>query len=339
MERQPSTYNNGLTVLPDKDVVAPDFLVTSTSANDEGVSGGALLLASTADNIEQFSSTSSMELSHIGISTSIPHQNHNESQPKPLLAPPLPLSTLPSPSNTVSFQVTPMLSTEQCGSCGSTVVLVIDYPPSASPSSDSDRNFDAHPHSRPKSQDPDLNQDGILDQYGPNCSPPHDSAEESFQHDQALLAEYIQSDNKLTSQLAFMKTQRKKKHTDYSLVLGYRFIVSLHKKLKTMEFKVCDLYLQVTICSSLSSKDAPHRHVSSRAILAYLDVTPSWLSRAKKVIKLLDKLGPEGTSPDPLVIKRLQSKVVTRKGSDLLTFLKQQDCARKNARTPAVATI
>lgn len=57
------------------------------------------------------------------------------------------------------------------------------------------------------------------------------------------------------------------------------------------------------------------------------------------MIKLLDKLGPEGTSPDPLVIKRLQSKVVIRKGSDLLTFLKQQDCNRQSTCNSAVATV
>jgi hypothetical protein len=62
-------------------------------------------------------------------------------------------------------------------------------------------------------------------------------------------------------------------------------------------------------------------------------VTSSWLCRAKQVVKLLNKIGPDGSSPHPLVVKRLQSSVATHKGSDLLTFLKQQDRALKNVHT------
>jgi hypothetical protein len=79
--------------------------------------------------------------------------------------------------------------------------------------------------------------------------------------------------------------------------------------------------------SPFFSKQVPQRRVSSKAILVCIDVTASWLSRAKQVVKLLDKIGPEGTSPDPLVVKRLQSREVTNKGSDLLTFLKQRAIA------------
>ena len=53
----------------------------------------------------------------------------------------------------------------------------------------------------------------------------------------------------------------------------------------------------------------------SKAILTCLNVTASWLSRAKQVVKLLSKIGPDGSSPDPLVMKRLQSNAVTHKGS------------------------
>ena len=188
-----------------------------------------------------------MEFSHRGISSSIPCQNSNKSQPKPLLASPSPFSTLPPP-NPVSFQATPVLSIDRCGSCGSTVALIMDHPHSdSSPSSDLDMNFDTHPrsfsHHRPKSADPDFSQDGILDRCAPNCRSPQDSAKESLKHDQTLLAQYIQSNSKLTAQLAFMKSQRTKKHTDSDLVSGYRFIVSLHQALKVMVFKVCDAYV------------------------------------------------------------------------------------------------
>ena len=32
---------------------------------------------------------------------------------------------------------------------------------------------------------------------------------------------------------------------------------------------------------------------------------PLWFSKAKQVVKLLDTIGPGGTAPDPLVIKRV----------------------------------
>jgi hypothetical protein len=165
----------------------------------------------------------------------------------------------------------------------------------------------------------------ILHWYGPEYRSPQDDGENSLRRDLALLREYIRSNKKLTSQLAFMKNQRKKRKTDSNLVQDYCFIVSLHRTLKTMDFGVRGVYIFARIWHPpLLSKQAPQRRVSSKAILACLDVTASWLSRAKRVIKLLDKMGPEGTAPDPLVEKRLQSREVTNKGSDLLTFLKQR---------------
>jgi hypothetical protein len=158
----------------------------------------------------------------------------------------------------------------------------------------------------------------ILHWYGQNVQ---DHAAESLQHDKAVVEEYIRSNHKLTSQLAFMKSQRKKKQPDKRLVEDYRFIISLYEMLKTMELKVCIFYiLRTTICSSLIFKPPPRRHVSSKAILACLDVTHSWFCRAKRVIKLLNKVGPH-----PSITTRLQSNAATHKGSDLLNFLKQQD--------------
>jgi hypothetical protein len=90
--------------------------------------------------------------------------------------------------------------------------------------------------------------------------------------------------------------------------------------------------LNVTIHLPLLFKPPPHKYVSSKAILNCLDVTASWLSRAKQVVKLLEEIGPDRSSPDPLVIKRLQSKAVINKGSDLLTFLKRQVRVSKELR-------
>jgi len=69
------------------------------------------------------------------------------------------------------------------------------------------------------------------------------------------------------------------------------------------------------------SKQPLDNHVSSKSIQAYIGVTASGLSRAKKVLRLLGELGPQGKFPDPMVAKRLQSP---RKGPDLLKFLEQR---------------
>ena len=101
-------------------------------------------------------------------------------------------------------------------------------------------------HTKPT--DVDLNGDDILNSYGPRCKSSQEDPEESFQCDQALIKEYIQSNGKLTAQLAFIKKQRKKKQTDKNLVQDYRFIVSLHQTLKAMKFKVREICISQVTC-------------------------------------------------------------------------------------------
>jgi hypothetical protein len=100
---------------------------------------------------------------------------------------------------------------------------------------------DHHPlifHHYKKPADLDSTPDTILHWYSENCKSLEDNAEESLQHDKALVAEYIRSNSKLSAQLAFMQNRRKKKQPDSNLVEDYRFIVSLYMALKAMELKV-----------------------------------------------------------------------------------------------------
>jgi hypothetical protein len=87
------------------------------------------------------------------------------------------------------------------------------------------------------------NPDFILHWYGQCRRSLQDNAEESLQHDKALLKAHIQHNSKLTSQLAFMKNGRKRKQPDGYLVEDYRFIVSLHETLKKVELKVCRIFI------------------------------------------------------------------------------------------------
>jgi hypothetical protein len=97
-------------------------------------------------------------------------------------------------------------------------------------------------HHYNKPADPTDPTDTILHWYGQNVE---DNAAESFRHDKAILEEYIRSNNKLTAQLAFMRSQRKKKQPDNRLVEDYRFIASLYKTLKKMEHKVFKISISV----------------------------------------------------------------------------------------------
>lgn len=58
--------------------------------------------------------------------------------------------------------------------------------------------------------------------------------------------------------------------------------------------------------------------------MEYLGISAPWLARARKVVKLLDLLGPGSPNPDPLVVERLSSTAVTGKGDDILKFLKNR---------------
>jgi hypothetical protein len=72
--------------------------------------------------------------------------------------------------------------------------------------------------------------------------------------------------------------------------------------------------------------------IVSKKIQAYLSISGPWLSKARKVIKLVDLYGPESQRPDPLVVARLSSKASTNKGDDILKFLCDREAAIKAGR-------
>jgi hypothetical protein len=69
--------------------------------------------------------------------------------------------------------------------------------------------------------------------------------------------------------------------------------------------------------------------ITSKKILAHLDISAPWLVKARKVVKLVDLYGPNSPNPDPLVVERLSSKAITNKGDDILKFLNDRAAAIK----------
>ncbi len=59
----------------------------------------------------------------------------------------------------------------------------------------------------------------------------------------------------------------------------------------------------------------------------YLGISGPWLAKARNVVALLDRFGPGSPNPDPLVVERLSSKAVTKKGDDILVFLRNREAA------------
>jgi len=82
--------------------------------------------------------------------------------------------------------------------------------------------------------------DSALHWYGPECRSLRESESETLEHDQALLDEYVRKNNRLATQIDFLRAERKKKKSDSSLIQDYRFLVSLYKTLKEIKF-VCPI--------------------------------------------------------------------------------------------------
>ncbi len=89
-----------------------------------------------------------------------------------------------------------------------------------------------------------------------------------------------------------------------------------------MEGMSVSVPLNVHSTTQLQDEEGSEEHISAEAIKSFLGVSASWLSKAKKILDILDKVGPDSPNPDPLVVKRLQVTKVVRKGHDLQSFLK-----------------
>jgi len=61
--------------------------------------------------------------------------------------------------------------------------------------------------------------------------------------------------------------------------------------------------------------------ISSDSIIKYLGFSAGWMSKARKVVNIIERIGPGSPNPDPLVLERLSSKVTIHKGKDILLFL------------------
>lgn len=61
--------------------------------------------------------------------------------------------------------------------------------------------------------------------------------------------------------------------------------------------------------------------MGSNSILKHLGLSAPWLTKARRVMELLAKIGPDSANPNPLVLKRLSSGKTSGKGQDLLDFL------------------
>jgi hypothetical protein len=79
-------------------------------------------------------------------------------------------------------------------------------------------------------------QDSALHWYGPECRSLQESESETLEHDRALLDKYVRKNNRLATQIDFLKAERKKKKSDSSLIQDYCFLVSLYKTLKETKF-------------------------------------------------------------------------------------------------------
>ena len=56
--------------------------------------------------------------------------------------------------------------------------------------------------------------------------------------------------------------------------------------------------------------------------MKYIGLSAPWFARARKVTRLLEKIGPGSPNPDPLVLQRLLSGASIGKDRDILAFLK-----------------
>ena len=61
--------------------------------------------------------------------------------------------------------------------------------------------------------------------------------------------------------------------------------------------------------------------------MKYLGLCPAWFTKAREVVELLDKIGPNSLHPDPRVLQRLSSRAIVNKGEDILVFLRAQASA------------
>ena len=66
-----------------------------------------------------------------------------------------------------------------------------------------------------------------------------------------------------------------------------------------------------------------------KTICKFLAISPPWLAKARHVVDLVDRLGPNSANPDPQVVARLSNTATTKKGDDILKFLKDREAAIK----------
>ncbi|KAF8961662.1 hypothetical protein BDZ97DRAFT_1759833 [Flammula alnicola] len=133
-----------------------------------------------------------------------------------------------------------------------------------------------------------------------------------FEKDLHRLKAFIQNDSKLQQLYNVVKARKNRRQSDADVFELYRCGSELFQSLRSN--RSWDEY----------SGDMPSLHIQ-----LFLDLTPAWLSNAKKVCVIMQELGPASRYPDELVIKRLEDEKAFGKGERLLPFLKRRLALRE----------
>ena len=148
--------------------------------------------------------------------------------------------------------------------------------------------------------------------------------DETRASDEELLEEYFCGNPKFAAQISHLKSHKGKQRTDAELVRDYKFALEVFKFLMERKWEVCSMWIlhclcRVVLTCSISWQNGCH--ILSAFITKYLGLIPPWLSRAQRVIEILQMIGPGSPDPDPLILKHISSGRTTGKVQDLLTFL------------------
>jgi len=178
----------------------------------------------------------------------------------------------------------------------------------------------------PEGDDPNesfsaLTDDLSFSSYGPS---------EGSKTDREYVTDYINSKTKLHIQVEFLRSHKRKPQGDKGLVEDYAFAIDLHDRLLERDtWPVSNKYI-FTFDHQFSKTQTNTGRVRAAAVKSALDISDTWLSKARKVIEILDEMGPDGREPDPVVVARMRSKS-QRKGTELYRFLMDRREGLKSA--------
>lgn len=139
-----------------------------------------------------------------------------------------------------------------------------------------------------------------------------------------LLKAYFNQNPKLAEQVSRMKTHKRTRQTDASLVRDYRFALEVYRLLLERKWEVRSKQDQNHFNIQYVDRQNESGRILNKSIMKHLGFSPAWFTKAKDVVALLDKLGPSSLKPDPVVLQRLSSAATVNKGDDILVFLQAQ---------------